>query len=44
MAVTFDKGLDVVQGFNFRKDKTVPVGFITKLVVGDITFAAIKAL
>tara|TARA_R110002072_G_C7826174_1_gene523774 strand:+ start:110 stop:682 length:573 start_codon:yes stop_codon:yes gene_type:complete len=30
----FDRNLDVYQGFNFKKDKQDPVGFITKLTIG----------
>jgi hypothetical protein len=31
----FARALDIYQGFNFKKDKQVPVGYITKLKVGD---------
>lgn len=36
---SFSKGCDMYQGFNFKKDKTTTVGFITKLKVAtsDIT-------
>lgn len=30
----FSRALDVYQGFNFKKDKQSPVGFITKMVIG----------
>jgi len=33
----FSKALDVYQGFNFKKDKQSPVGFITKMTIGDET-------
>ena len=36
----FAKSMDVYQGFNFKKDKQTPVGFITKLTLGDITLEA----
>src|SRR3954469_890991 len=36
----FDRSMDVYQGFNFKKDKQAPVGFITKLKVGDIELKA----
>jgi len=36
----FARALDVYQGFNYKKDKQTAVGFITKLKVGDIEFAA----
>jgi len=36
----FARALDVYQGFNFKKDKQAPVGYITKLKVGDIEFKA----
>lgn len=31
----FARALDIYQGFNFKKDKQAPVGYITKLKVGD---------
>ncbi len=31
----FRKVLDIYQGYNFKKDKQTPVGFITKLKLGD---------
>jgi len=31
----FSRALDVYQGFNFKKDKQAPVGYITKLKVGE---------
>ena len=34
MAVV-DHSLDVYQGFNYKKDKQTPVGFLTKMKVGD---------
>lgn len=36
----FARSLDVYQGFNFKKDKQTPVGYITALKVGDVTFVA----
>ncbi len=36
----FSRAQDVYQGFNFKKDKQAPVGYITKLVLGDLTLAA----
>jgi len=36
----FSRSLDVYQGFNFKKDKQSPVGFITKLTVGEMTMKA----
>lgn len=30
----FARSLDIYQGFNFKKDKQVPVGFVTKLTLG----------
>jgi hypothetical protein len=35
---TFQKTLDVYQGYNFKKDIQTPVGFITELKIGDATF------
>lgn len=31
---SFDRSLNVYQGFNFKKDKQDPVGFVTKLTIG----------
>ena len=31
----FRKVLDIYQGYNFKKDKQTPVGFITKMKLGD---------
>ena len=39
----YAKSLDVYQGFNFKKDKQTPVGYITKLVVGDVELTADQA-
>jgi hypothetical protein len=36
----FARSLDVYQGFNFKKDKQAPVGYITKLKVGDVDLVA----
>lgn len=36
----FSRSLDVYQGFNFKKDKQSPVGYITKLKLGDIEMVA----
>lgn len=36
----FARALDVYQGFNFKKDKQTPVGYITKLTVGGQAFTA----
>ncbi len=36
----FARSLDVYQGFNFKKDKQTPVGYITSLKMGGITLAA----
>jgi hypothetical protein len=36
----FARSLDVYQGFNFKKDKQAPVGYITKLKLGDIELKA----
>ena len=30
----FSRNLDIYQGFNFKKDKQTPVGFVTKLELG----------
>lgn len=37
---TFQKSLDIYQGYNFKKDIQTPVGFITALKVGDVTLKA----
>jgi hypothetical protein len=37
---TFQKSLDIYQGYNFRKDKQTPVGYITAIKIGDITLKA----
>ncbi len=39
-APQFSRALDAVQGFNFAKAKTTPVGYITSLKIGGTTFAA----
>lgn len=31
---TYDRGLNIQQGFNFKKDVQQPIGFITKLKIG----------
>ncbi|HLM48346.1 MAG TPA: hypothetical protein VK458_31065 [Myxococcaceae bacterium] len=31
----FARSLDIYQGFNFKRDKQAPVGFITSLQIGD---------
>jgi hypothetical protein len=36
----FARALDVYQGFNFKKDKQAPVGFVTSLKLGDIELKA----
>ncbi|MFY2561595.1 hypothetical protein ACN469_28605 [Corallococcus terminator] len=36
----FARDLDVYQGFNFKKDKQTPVGFITSITVGGIVLTA----
>ncbi|NTX03925.1 hypothetical protein HUA74_14760 [Myxococcus sp. CA051A] len=36
----FARDLDVYQGFNFKKDKQTPVGFITSITVGGIVLVA----
>jgi hypothetical protein len=36
----FSRGLDVYQGFNFKKDKQSSVGYITKMKLGDIELTA----
>lgn len=40
---SFSRSLDIYQGFNFKKDKQNPVGFVTKLQLGDIALAADQA-
>lgn len=37
---TFQKSLDIYQGYNFKKDVQTPVGFITELKIGDVTLKA----
>ncbi len=37
---TFSKSLDIYQGYNFKKDVQTPVGFLTALKIGDVTFKA----
>lgn len=37
MPATFQKNLDIYQGYNFKKDVQTPVGFITSLKIGDIS-------
>jgi len=37
---TFQKQLDVYQGYNFKKDVQTPVGFLTALTIGGITLKA----
>ncbi|WP_257446994.1 hypothetical protein [Archangium lipolyticum] len=36
----FARSLDIYQGFNFKKDVQTPVGFVTKLELGDVVLAA----
>jgi hypothetical protein len=36
----FRKICDIYQGFNFKKDKQTPVGFISKLSIGDVSLTA----
>lgn len=36
----FSKSLDIVQGYNYRKDVQTAVGFITALKIGDTTVTA----
>lgn len=36
----FRRPLDVYQGYNYKKDKQTPVGFITKLKIGDTDLIA----
>jgi len=40
---SFSRSLDIYQGFNFKKDKQTPVGFVTKLMLGDVEMAADQA-
>ncbi len=37
-AVQFQRALDVYQGFNPKKDKQTPVGYITSLKIGGVSF------
>nr|CRH06363.1 conserved exported protein of unknown function [Candidatus Magnetococcus massalia] len=39
-AASYDRALDVYQGFNFRKDKRTSVGCITKLKIGSVELSA----
>jgi hypothetical protein len=39
----FSRSLDIYQGFNFKKDKQTPVGFVTKLELGDVALNADQA-
>ena len=36
----FSRNLDVYQGFNFKKDKQTPVGYITALTIGGVPLKA----
>ncbi|CAM3111276.1 hypothetical protein G4177_15230 [Corallococcus sp. ZKHCc1 1396] len=36
----FSRNLDVYQGFNFKKDKQTPVGYITALTIGGVALKA----
>ncbi|ADO69611.1 hypothetical protein [Stigmatella aurantiaca] len=36
----FARSLDVYQGFNFKKDKQAPVGFITEMKIGEVALVA----
>jgi hypothetical protein len=36
----FARSMDIYQGFNFKKDKQTPVGFVTKLELGEVHLAA----
>jgi len=36
----FSKSLDIYQGYNYKKDKQTPVGFITAITIGDVTLTA----
>ena len=36
----FSRALDVYQGFNFKKDKQTPVGYITAITIGDQALTA----
>jgi hypothetical protein len=40
----FRRSLDVYQGYNFKKDKTTAVGFITSLTIGADTYAVDQAI
>ncbi|MFV8749338.1 hypothetical protein ACNOYE_02175 [Nannocystaceae bacterium ST9] len=37
---TFQKQCDIYQGYNYKKDKQTPVGFITEIKIGDTTLTA----
>ena len=37
---TFQRRLDAYQGYDFKKDVRTPVGFLTRLRVGDVELAA----
>lgn len=37
---SFNRALDVYQGFNFRKDKQTNIGFVNSLKIGTVTLAA----
>ena len=39
-AAQFARALDVSQGFNFKKDKQTPVGFITEMQIGGLVLKA----
>src|SRR6478609_1617217 len=36
----FNKSCDIFQGYNFKKDVQTPVGFITKIKIGDVELKA----
>ncbi|MBJ6765241.1 hypothetical protein DRW03_28735 [Corallococcus sp. H22C18031201] len=36
----FSRNLDVYQGFNFKKDKQTPVGYITAVTIGGVALTA----
>jgi hypothetical protein len=40
---TFSRSLDIYQGYNYKKDKQTPVGFIIKLKIGDTELKADQA-
>jgi hypothetical protein len=40
----FRRALDVVQGYNFKKDKSTPVGYITAITIGADTYTADQAV